>query len=295
MRQRRRLSSGLRRIIGTPAAATPSARRRSPRHRAPARCARRVAPPAAPRRRWRPRRCVHGRPVDRAAASTCATSPPAAASPAQAAQAGAAELEVVLRRLAEADAGIEHDALARHATPRASAPRARAQEGRDFRHHVVVVRLLLHRRAARPACASGRRRRWDAPPPASTAPGALQGLHVVDDVGARSSAARITAACACPPTPGNPACTRLREHRQTRFAALPRRGTGCGAGPASIRRRCRGCRRPRCSSRSQWASAGRCARRPAVGEGVGRHVDDAHHPRARRGRSEAACVCQNIE
>ena len=203
-------------------------------------------------------------------ACPCATSPRAAASPV------ASQLllppqqgQVVLGRLREADARVEHEAVRRDAGGLRPQPHA-AQEGRAPRPRrrlysaccVHVGRLAAHVHQAHTGPAAG------SPPRRPAHRGAAIRAHVVDDVGpGRPAPPASRAARSCPPTPARPGVTAWpSQHRQDPgqlgVGHLGRLGTRA----ASTRRRCPGCRHPRRTSRSQCS-----ARSRRVGGRAGRH------------------------
>ena len=167
------------------------------------------------------------------------------------------QLEVLRRRLAEADARIDDDALA--PDPRRLRRRdALAQERRDLADDVVVARLGAASIAACRACASGRRRSRRAPRPAR-APGRAQRTDVVDDVDAEVERARMTSALVVSIETGQPRRDRRLEHRATRASSSSASPARHRAG--STRRRCRGCRRLRRASARSGRSRAPASRR----------------------------------
>ncbi len=98
---------------------------------------------------------------------------------------------VVLDALAEAEAGIEHDALARHARS-LEGRHALVEEADHLADHVGVPRILLHRARLAAACAS-RTARHSPAATASIAPGARKALMSLIMSAPAASAARITA------------------------------------------------------------------------------------------------------
>ena len=158
--------------------------------------------------------------------------------PVQAAQ----ELEVVLERLAEADARVDHDALLAHALADRELD-ALLEEGADVVDDVVVAGVVLHGarlaehvHQAAVAAAIGHE--------AGELGLLAEGGDVVDEGGAGVDAASATVSFAvstliCAPAPrralddGDDAAQLLVDRRPARRA------------DGSTRRRCRGCRRPR--------------------------------------------------
>ena len=139
--------------------------------------------------------------------------------------------------------------------------------------------------ADRPARASGRPAGRVSAATCKAAGIVRQRRDVVDDV-RRPPAPRAASPrpCACRSRGAHGAPWRQRlDHRHDAPAAPPR-GPPARRRAASTRRRCRGCRRPRASSRSACAiAASACQIAAAVGEAVGRDVDDAHDAAAGRG------------
>ena len=273
-------------------AATPPAHRPSRATRARARCARRAAPPAQRGRHAGRQRARSTGAAGRAAPQRRLARPAHQQRQrrAPAARAGArSSCEVVLDGLAEADARVEHDALGAR-RPRACSRVDRARAGRraTSRDHVVVARRLpaSSRLAAHvhqaDAAAS------DARPPRSSAPGARSAAMSLTMSAPRSSAARITSGLLVSTDTGTPSVQPPAQHRQHARAAPPRaaparRPGGVDSPPMSRMSA------PSRTSRSQCAIARVGVGVPAaVGERIGRDVDDAHHPRPRQVDREAA-------
>ena len=197
------------------------------------------------------------------------------------------QLEVLRRRLAEADARIDDDALRAPRPPPRPRRRARARKAPISPTTIVVVGLALHRprRAAHvhqadaaAGCAAT----------TSSAPGRAQRADVVDDVGAEIQRGAHHL--------GLGGVDRDRRDRGGPPRAAPaapaparsRRSTGSAPGRLDSPPRS-SMSAPSASSRSQCASArAGVRRRVAVGERVGREVDDAHHPRRGEVDLEAA-------
>ena len=197
--------------------------------------------------------------------------------PVQAAQ----QLEVVLERLAEADPGVDHDALLAHALADRELD-ALLEEGADVVDDVVVARVVLHRarlaehvHQAAVAAAIGHE--------AGELGLVAERGDVVDEGGAgvdapprpRSSFAVSTLIC--------DAGAAQRARRRGRRGAAPRRSS-----PARHRGRVDSPPMSRMSAPSA-ISARACStarskanHSPAVGERVGRDVEDAHDARVHR-------------
>ena len=198
------------------------------------------------------------------------------------------------RALAEADAGIGDDAVAGDAGG-SSGGDALAQEGQHLGDDVVVARLGLHRAGVPRMCI--RQTPHDGcAATTSSAPGARSARDVVDDVGAERRAPR-----ASPPAwlvsteTGQPRRTASAQHRQRRAPARSSALTGSRAGPARLAADVEDV-----GALAEQLLAVRDGARPrvsdgvAVGERIGRDVDDAHHARPRRGRCAKRPVCQII-
>ena len=202
--------------------------------------------------------------------------------------------QVALEGLAEAQAGVDGD-RPRGATPAASgAVRGLGERGRDVGHRVVVAQVLLHAARVRPlhvhedsasaACSAIAPSRSGSKRPAG---------HVVDEVGARPRAPRARPRpCACrsrserPTGRGSPSTTgttraHLLVHRDLLGFAVERRARRFAAhvhdgGALAVHRE-----RP-------FDRARRVEVHAAVGEGVGRDVEDAHDERPGREVQPAA-------
>ena len=184
------------------------------------------------------------------------------------------ELEVVLDRLAEADARVEADPLLADARPRPrrrAAPRGTPRPRRRRRR--TAARPASS--AARPACASGRDTRRDSATTPASSGSPRSAVTSLTSLAPRSSAARATAAFdvsietgTSPPSASSTGTTR----RSSSSAATPSEPgrvdsppTSTIAAPSAIIRR---------------AARDRVRRvevDPAVGERVRRDVDHAHH------------------
>ena len=234
------------------------------------------------------RRSPTGRPVMRAQRRLARPAQPAAASPAPAVRAGArSSARLCAARLAEADAGVEHDALAapRRAAQRCARARAGSRAPRRPRRRSPGALCIV---PARRACASGRRRSAGAPPPPASAPGRRSARDVVDDVGAEvERRAASPRACWCPPTPARPASRASRSTGSTR-ASSSSSGTGAarrgGVDSPPMSRMSAPSRQQLLAMRQRGRGVGVAA---AVGERIRRDVDDAHHPRPRQVDREA--------
>ena len=197
------------------------------------------------------------------------------------------QLEVLRRRLAEADAGVDDDALAVDARPpRAASIRSR-RNAATSRDDVVVDRFGLHRsrRAAHvhqaDAAAPDARRRARARPASRSAAMSLTMSAP------RSSATRMTSTLVVSIETGTP--------RPTAAAS-----TGTDAGELVLERRPAARRPARLAADVEDVGAfgehllaagdrlRRRQRRAAFGERVGRDVDDSHHARPREVDREAA-------
>ena len=178
------------------------------------------------------------------------TGRPSAANPVEAAQ----QLEIVRHGLAEAEARVDDDALARDAarlrrrdalargTRRPRRPRRRSSGSR-----CIVRGLALHVHEAH----GGSRR----PRPPRARPGAVSApMSLIIDAPA-AIAARITSGLARVDRDRHGAVAQALEHRQHARDSSSSRRHAAGAGTARLARRCRGCRRPPRSAGVACASA----------------------------------------
>ena len=275
------------------------ARRPSPRRRARARSARRAAPRAARRRRWRrpasPAALACGRPARcprrrRAGpASTCATSRRGVGTP-------RASSSCWRDRSSRFCAGVlpkpipgrRRCAPARRRPPR---PRRPARRGRRRpRRAVGIVGLLLHRarRAAHvhQADAAGgvRRHRLERARRA-------QGADVVDDVGAEVERRPHDFGLGGVDRDRAAEADRLAQHRQ-HPRELGLEVDRIGPGPARFAAQVEDVGAFGEQPLAGGEGTGRSQGRVAVGERVGRQVDDRHHARLRRDRSRSGAVFQ---
>ena len=182
------------------------------------------------------------------------------------------------------------------ATPaRASPRRSRSRRNaRDLGDDVVVVGSALHRSRHRRACASGRRRSADARRPPSSAPGARSAPMSLTMSAPRSSAARITSGLVVSTETGQPrpsAAAQHRQHARELVVGADRRGAGPGRLAADVED-VGALRRPAARSARSRAPASMSA--AAVGERIGRDVDDAHHARPRQVDREAASSARRM-
>ena len=196
----------------------------------------------------------------------------------------AQQLEVVLDGLAEADPRVEQDPLARRC-PRATAnAQALLEERLDLVDDVVVARVVLHRARLAAACASGSSPR----PPSATSAGHLrvgaQRADVVDERRARRRARprrpppwrcrSRSAAAGAARAPRSPARrARSSSSAPTGSAPGPRR---LAADVEDVGALARPARAP-CATAALGVEEA-----PAVGERVGRHVEDPHQAEGRR-------------
>ena len=139
------------------------------------------------------------------------------------------QFDVVRQCLAEANAGVEHDALGRH-TQRLQPRDSLRQELADLGHHVGIGRRLLHRgrlathvHQAQAGARKGRQHRFGAL--------AAQRLDVVDDVGAGLQRLAHQRRTACVHRHRHAQAQRMAQHRHHPLAFL------VGAGRAGARAR----------------------------------------------------------
>ena len=236
------------------------------------------------------RSSTRSRPVSLRRASPCATSRRAPAQPsAEQLVAGArSSSRLCVERLAEAEARVDDDALARDArAPRSACARSR-RKSRTSRDDVVVVSASAASCAARPACASGRRRTSRARRRPRARPARCSARDVVDHVGAGvERRAHHRGLASCRPRPGTPSSRAPSTTGSTRASS-----SASATGGAPGRRRLAAdvedvgaLAQQRSRVRERRAGVEVAA---AVGERVGRDVDDAHHERPREIEREAA-------
>ena len=180
------------------------------------------------------------------------------------------------------------------AMPAAAQRRARSREegARPRRRRRRSRRRACIVRGVAAACASGRRRSAGCAATTSSAPGARSAAtSLTMSTPSVERRAHHRRACRCRPRPARRASTRLAQHRQHARELARRRGTGARRAGVDSPPMSRMSAPSRDQPLAAWrarASASTCG--AAVGERVGRDVDDAHHARPRQVDREAAVL-----
>ena len=199
----------------------------------------------------------------------------------------------MLRRLAKAEARIQHDALASDARSYAAAARS-ARKCRTPRPRHPGNAGPPAWCAARPACASGRpRRRNRRPHPARPARAARMMSLII--AAPAAIARRITSGLQVSTDTGTGSPASLSSTGRTRRSSSSARH-GAARRDATTRRRCRGYPRlPRSAGWHDRNSLERIEEPAAVRKGIRRHVDHAHDQRPLERKRKTAELQDGVE